>query len=368
MTGNLGDKLAADLIRDIANKNTSGLLRLTRGKAIKAIFFESGRPVFAISNQASEQLDHVLLQKQLVTIGQLEEAKQRAGKIARLGHALVEMGVVSQQLLHDTTTEIAQGIIFSVFEWMQGEYTFDERVRAVHEVKLDWSAADCILEGARHAAANEQFARTIAPDNATISQSSAINKTASTGRLSSAESYTLSMVSAPTQVKDVASMTGLPEQDIRAAVCALLSLGLLRKGAGPEEPEPVEQSEADDNIAQLQAEIARKIHFFSQADYYEILGVTRRSSPAEIKSAYYGLAKKFHPDRFRQAEYADLRLKLEALFAKMTQAYETLSDRVQKAMYDDKLKKSPHQPEPIIERPRVESLSSRPAESKRPQP
>lgn len=55
--GYLGEKLLSDLIREIARHKMSGLLRLLQDKSIKAIFFESGAPVFAISNLASEQIE-----------------------------------------------------------------------------------------------------------------------------------------------------------------------------------------------------------------------------------------------------------------------------------------------------------------------
>jgi molecular chaperone DnaJ len=54
-------------------------------------------------------------------------------------------------------------------------------------------------------------------------------------------------------------------------------------------------------------------------NYYQELGVKPSSSPAEIKKAYFELAKKWHPDLNQEA---DARVKFE----KIAKAYETLSD------------------------------------------
>jgi DnaJ-class molecular chaperone len=63
-------------------------------------------------------------------------------------------------------------------------------------------------------------------------------------------------------------------------------------------------------------------------DLYQQLGVQRGASEAEIKKAYRSLAKQLHPDRNKDNPKAAER------FAKVTQAYDLLSDKDKRARYD----------------------------------
>ncbi|MFG1519849.1 MAG: molecular chaperone DnaJ [Thermoplasmataceae archaeon] len=64
-------------------------------------------------------------------------------------------------------------------------------------------------------------------------------------------------------------------------------------------------------------------------DYYKTLGVTKDSSPEEIKKAYRQLAKKYHPDA-----NPTNKKEAEEKFKEISEAYEVLSDPNKKAMYD----------------------------------
>jgi molecular chaperone DnaJ len=63
------------------------------------------------------------------------------------------------------------------------------------------------------------------------------------------------------------------------------------------------------------------------SEYYDLLGVPREASEAEIKKAYRRLAMEFHPDKNRAAD-------AEEKFKEITEAYEVLKDPDKRARYD----------------------------------
>lgn len=62
-------------------------------------------------------------------------------------------------------------------------------------------------------------------------------------------------------------------------------------------------------------------------DYYEVLGIDRNASPDELRQAYRGLAKKFHPDINKSPD-------AENVFKEINEAYAVLSDENQRSSYD----------------------------------
>lgn len=70
-------------------------------------------------------------------------------------------------------------------------------------------------------------------------------------------------------------------------------------------------------------------------NYYDELEVSRNASPEIISRAYKVLAKKYHPDTTKENKKI-----AEERFKKISQAYETLSDKNKRKAYDEELNRT----------------------------
>src|SRR6201981_4068288 len=68
---------------------------------------------------------------------------------------------------------------------------------------------------------------------------------------------------------------------------------------------------------------------YLEKDYYKTLGVAKTAKPAEIKTAYRKLARKYHPD----SNQGDA--KAEERFKEISEAYSVLSDEKRRKEYDE---------------------------------
>ena len=63
-------------------------------------------------------------------------------------------------------------------------------------------------------------------------------------------------------------------------------------------------------------------------DYYKILGITKGASEDDVRKAYRKMALRYHPDKNKSAG-------AEEKFKEVAEAYEVLSDKKKRDIYDN---------------------------------
>ena len=83
--------------------------------------------------------------------------------------------------------------------------------------------------------------------------------------------------------------------------------------------------------------IVKRAEAIDREDYFSMLGIAQDGPPGEVQSAYFALAKLWHPDRL-PPELGGVRDAASKVFARMSEAFETLSDAMRRKRYLDVMK------------------------------
>jgi hypothetical protein len=89
--------------------------------------------------------------------------------------------------------------------------------------------------------------------------------------------------------------------------------------------------------AQLQErlrEVDELYERLGELDHYSLLGITPAADEDGVRSAYFQLARRFHPDAYFRKPIGAHRQKLELIFKMLTRAHEVLRSDEQRAAYD----------------------------------
>lgn len=379
MNGQLSEQPLAELIREIAATKMSGALRLTRERVRAVLYTQAGALTYARSNLHAHRLTQCLRRWGFLTTEQLATFAG-ADAEADVCAALVAARVIAAHDLPNLRVRQATDVLRPLLLWTDGAWSYDPRARLAEAVAGAVATNELLLESARRlpvefAAARLADEDMLAPARAPLAQLT----------LLPTEAFILSRVDMPLKLAELVAISGLPEAQTRHTAYALALAGLLERAVWPRmfderaqaqarathAPQPAVAAQvapaalkdappvepAPEAEPDPQAEIADLLARVRGADNYQTLGVARTAAADEIKRAYYALAKRFHPDRFRRAVDDAERTRIETAFAQIAQAYETLSDDKARAAYDLKLpaesaaKSSPAHAPVAVQRP-----------------
>jgi len=355
MNGQLREHPLAELIREISRAGISGALRLQHEPVKVVIYFAGGELYYAGSNLRGHRLSEVVKRSVALTEPQLAEFGEAQSDFD-LEAELLRRGIASAETLERLRTAQVNDILRSALLWTDGTWNFDPRARLAGERRVTLKLENLLMEAARHLPEEFVVRRMSKTDVFALSQRDLNGVT-----LSPEEAFILSRVQEPIELSQLSALSGMAESDgLRAAYTLALgglldrnewplALGadVLRRTASSERTSKTKTQTAgtpagsagsrprvEDEERELEIFFARS----NQArDYFDILDVGHGATPEMIKEAYHSLARRFHPDRFHQSDQA-LRVRIESAFARIAQAYETLSDSSARAAYEARLK------------------------------
>jgi serine/threonine protein kinase len=101
--------------------------------------------------------------------------------------------------------------------------------------------------------------------------------------------------------------------------------------------------------------------------HFEVLGLPRASGAAQVKDAYFRLFRRFHPDLRLDPKLADLSREIEAISARVEEAYGILIDPASRSRYENMLGPSRRTP-PSVQRAPTPTSTPIPPAAPKPKP
>jgi curved DNA-binding protein CbpA len=358
MKGKLADQPLAELTREISVKRLSGTLRLEHERAQTAVYFENGQVVYAASNLRSLRLREYLTKRAAVSESVLARFQNNLSDLDFAG-ALAASGTLRQKDIEALLAILVSDVLRVALLWTEGVWEFDERARLAGSVNLSLDTGTLLREAAQRMPSHfvSQRFRNAAE---TISRASDVSPTSN---LSPGEGFILSRLDHNLKLAELIMLSGLPEIEARRAIYGLALSGLARReywqnAFRTESPQTGKEQVASSAVSTaansqpvqsdswISASVEdEELNSFLQRlrnaeNYYEVIELPLTAQSSEIKEAYYAMARRYHPDRFHLKSGTKLHAEISSAFARVTQAYETLTDPSARSVYDQTLQRS----------------------------
>ena len=384
MKGILEESVLPGLMRDLYVGRKTGVLHFARGEQRYSVRFQRGHLVNATTSVTEDRLGEMLVRERLLSQANLEKATEMViQEKKRLGQALLELEAFDQDGLERAIARHVHEMLTRVLAWNEGTWEFAEEPEtavSTDEITLKLSTGDVILEAVhgihdpdviRYALGDIDRVLALSTDPLLRFQNITLTPT---------DGFVLSRVDGTLSAREIIQLAGLSPEETRKSLFGLLCTGILAFSGGVKKPKAAPQRPAppspsavvpsmavapapvvappppsppaapppsapvaapttplEDGAAQRRKEILDAHENLKKRNHYEVLGLARGATEAQVKEAYFRLARSFHPDVHHGASLGDLRDKLEAVFIRLGEAYEVLRSATSRATYEARL-------------------------------
>lgn len=360
----------AELAAEIAQLELDGSLRLEGEEKKCVVYFRAGRLVFAASNARESRVFDILM----------KQGKLKREDLAHVPNFENDFELVawleSKDRLSDDEKTVTfksqiEAIILDILTWQSGEWTFSPLARARQSLDFEIDTSRLFLNYARCMSPDYIGGRFRSMDECFETT----NRDTMTAELTEEESYLLTCaVGGSTPVSEFLNAAALPQPAILHAIYNLWLSGFLTRNGWQTalsgdvvkamrsaklelkreakiatvvvEPEvkeeespleiPAEETPKTKEIKITLVDYLKRAE--SAATHYDVLGIDPKSDIAEIKRAYFGLAKMFHPDKYH-SEGGETFERIQSAFTQLTRAHEALRDAEARDLYDYRMRK-----------------------------
>ena len=355
--GKLTDQPLAELIRELSIKGLSGTLRLEHDRVQTAVYFDQGQLIYAASNLRTLRLREYLSKRGLISERESAGLNNNLSDLD-LAASLAAAGTLRQRDIDALLVTLVSDVLRVSLLWMEGTWEFNPRARLVDPVRVNVDTATLLREAAQSIPINFVSARFRNPGEM-ISRASEVSRNSN---FLPAESFILSRLDKPLRLEELVLLAGLPEPEAHRVIYGLALSGLAireywqnafrteipktgkEQAAAPVAPAINAQPEQSDNWISASVENEDLEEFLKRlktaTNHYEVLELPAKANSTEIKDAYYAMARRYHPDRFHLKSGTKLHAQIGSAFARVTQAYETLTNPNARAGYDHTLERA----------------------------
>lgn len=329
-------------------EKATGLLHLHQGAAKKIIYIKDGYPVFARSNVLGECLGRMLVREGVITQVDCDQSVEKSRETGRLqGTVLIHMGLLTPQDLKAVLLRQVTDKLLSTFAWRSGTLQFEAQKdfkKGVTQIRL--TPAALIMQGIKEYWTVTQLDEFLFPFGADyLRQATNPKYRFQDIELGKRGVAVLRSCQGQKRLQDILEQHPLARREVQRIVAALLISEMLERHANPQEGVADETGEAVE-ITMIDERLRHKIlddyRRVMDSDYFDALGVDRKSDSAAVRRAYYRLAKEYHPDRYLGSGLSrEMGLKINEMFQYITQAYTVLSDPATRNDYLDEMINGP---------------------------